>query len=289
MPSLRKTNSSPSVRSSPYRALSDATSSQTRTGSRSPRRSSGSDTANRRILADIDWWRVEEAQRQVRGLAPSDQLRPTTPTTDDEELDQEERDPLPAPQLLDFSPAAGENAGSSPLWHNMPGGGLDTLEAIESRFTMWTMGEVDLSESTESASPFEQFAALTLNPVGRVSLERTDSISSAFSDASSDSSFSSPFSTPTLTPMGMDFGFMDCVDVPSADSDDDDVSPFSALSHATRRPARAPIRSTRSASYSFIEDELSATRSRRDVFDDDWSSPASRSPSSFHDEDDPFF
>lgn len=57
---------------------------------------------------------------------------------------------MPAPRLLDFTtPATGENAGSSPLWHSVPGGGLDTLEAIESRFTMWTVGDVDLSESPE--------------------------------------------------------------------------------------------------------------------------------------------
>ncbi|KAI0685704.1 hypothetical protein BC835DRAFT_1455346 [Cytidiella melzeri] len=71
MPSLRRTFSAP-ARSSPY-----SSSTETRTGSRSLRRLSGSETANRRILADIDWWRVEEGQRQVRGLSPHDQLRPT--------------------------------------------------------------------------------------------------------------------------------------------------------------------------------------------------------------------
>ncbi|KAG9318545.1 hypothetical protein JVU11DRAFT_636 [Chiua virens] len=56
MPSLRRSFSSPSVRSSPY--LSSPT---TRTR-QSPRRSSGSTTAERRVLADIEWWRVYDGQ-----------------------------------------------------------------------------------------------------------------------------------------------------------------------------------------------------------------------------------
>jgi len=43
------------VRSSPY-STSSSTTRQT------PRRSSGSETAGRRVLADIDWWLVTEGQ-----------------------------------------------------------------------------------------------------------------------------------------------------------------------------------------------------------------------------------
>ncbi|KAI0320126.1 hypothetical protein OF83DRAFT_1081835 [Amylostereum chailletii] len=58
MPSLRRTISSPSVRPSPYpSSLSLAARNPV------PRRSSGSDTSSRRVLADIDWWRVEEGQQ----------------------------------------------------------------------------------------------------------------------------------------------------------------------------------------------------------------------------------
>jgi hypothetical protein len=139
MPSLRRTFSAPS-RSSPY-----SSSSPTRTGSRSPRRSSGSDTANRRVLADIDWWRVEEGQREVRGLSFDEQLRPTTPASDAEDLEQEERAPSPAAATLFTAPA--HNSGSStdlPLWHNVPGAGWDTFDGYNLP-----------SSDTGSADPFE--------------------------------------------------------------------------------------------------------------------------------------
>ena len=56
MPSLRRTLSSPSVRSSPYSNGSLAA----RGGGH--RRSSGSETTNRRVLADIEWWKVTDGQ-----------------------------------------------------------------------------------------------------------------------------------------------------------------------------------------------------------------------------------
>ncbi|KAK1217415.1 hypothetical protein PQX77_019955 [Marasmius sp. AFHP31] len=63
MPSLRRTMSSPSVRSSPYPSLSSGNGSAVRTGGNGHRRSSGSDIASRRVLADIEWWRVTVGQR----------------------------------------------------------------------------------------------------------------------------------------------------------------------------------------------------------------------------------
>jgi len=56
MPSLRRTLSSPAVRPSPY---SNAPLAARGNGHR---RSSGSDTTTRRVLADIEWWRVTEGQ-----------------------------------------------------------------------------------------------------------------------------------------------------------------------------------------------------------------------------------
>ncbi|GJE90745.1 hypothetical protein PsYK624_068890 [Phanerochaete sordida] len=286
MPSLRKTHSSPSVRTSPYNIASG--SSPTRTGARSPRRSSGSDTVNRRVLADIDWWRVEDSQREVRGLSPHDDLRPAMlGGLDDDELDQEEREPLPGPTLLTFASDAGDNAGGPPLWHSVPGGGLDLSDSLATRFTTWSAGVADLEEPPESPSAVEQFAALSLNPVGRAALHRTDSISSAFSDASFDSD--SSFSTPSSSPLGIDFGFSDFALAPSVDSDDENEPHRLPLSRATRRPARAPVRTGRSASYSFIEDRLSGSRRSRDVFDDDFSAPSPFSPNSFGGDDDLFF
>ncbi|KZT26375.1 hypothetical protein NEOLEDRAFT_1147404 [Neolentinus lepideus HHB14362 ss-1] len=66
MPSLRRTFSSPSVRSArsaPYPSIGMA--SATRTNGHVPRRTSGSETVSRRVLADIEWWRVLDGQREV--------------------------------------------------------------------------------------------------------------------------------------------------------------------------------------------------------------------------------
>lgn len=67
MPSLRRSFSSPSVRSSPYpSSLSTPTPNpsiiRARATAPHPRRSSGSATAERRVLADIEWWRVHDGQ-----------------------------------------------------------------------------------------------------------------------------------------------------------------------------------------------------------------------------------
>ncbi|PPQ87996.1 hypothetical protein CVT25_001075 [Psilocybe cyanescens] len=59
MPSLRRTASSPSVRSSPY------SSGLLAARGNGHRRSSGSETSSRRVLADIEWWRVTEGQREA--------------------------------------------------------------------------------------------------------------------------------------------------------------------------------------------------------------------------------
>lgn len=56
MPSLRRAVSSPFVRSSPY---SNGTTVARGSGHR---RSSGSETTNRRVLADIEWWKVTDSQ-----------------------------------------------------------------------------------------------------------------------------------------------------------------------------------------------------------------------------------
>ncbi|KAF5389885.1 hypothetical protein D9757_003633 [Collybiopsis confluens] len=75
MPSLRRTMSSPAVRSSPYPTLSSAAHLNTGPLTRPAhghRRSSGSDTSTRRVLADIEWWRVTEGQRDFEAEAEQD-------------------------------------------------------------------------------------------------------------------------------------------------------------------------------------------------------------------------
>lgn len=65
MPSLRRTISSPSVRSSPYPSLSSAVNGGPGSRGNGHRRSSGSETSGRRVLADIEWWRVADGQRDI--------------------------------------------------------------------------------------------------------------------------------------------------------------------------------------------------------------------------------
>ncbi|KAF9448014.1 hypothetical protein P691DRAFT_801424 [Macrolepiota fuliginosa MF-IS2] len=57
MPSLRRTASSPVVRSSPYSSSLSSTAVRARNNRRA-----ASETVGRRVLADIDWWRVTEGQ-----------------------------------------------------------------------------------------------------------------------------------------------------------------------------------------------------------------------------------
>ncbi|KAF5373953.1 hypothetical protein D9758_000716 [Tetrapyrgos nigripes] len=63
MPSLRRTVSSPAVRSSPY--PSTAPSNGALRAGHGHRRSSGSDIVSRRVLADITWWTIMDGQRDL--------------------------------------------------------------------------------------------------------------------------------------------------------------------------------------------------------------------------------
>ncbi|PBK97074.1 hypothetical protein ARMGADRAFT_1010582 [Armillaria gallica] len=65
MPSLRRTFSSPAVRSSPYPSASEHAGPSNRAHGGGRRRSSGSETMGRRVLADIEWWRVVDGQRDL--------------------------------------------------------------------------------------------------------------------------------------------------------------------------------------------------------------------------------
>ncbi|KLO18623.1 hypothetical protein SCHPADRAFT_993503 [Schizopora paradoxa] len=71
MPSLRRTVSTPLVRTSPYPSSLSASAAQVNainggagsTATRPRRCTSGSDTIRRRVLADIEWWRVLDGQQ----------------------------------------------------------------------------------------------------------------------------------------------------------------------------------------------------------------------------------
>ncbi|KAG5341495.1 hypothetical protein C0989_010068 [Termitomyces sp. Mn162] len=73
MPSLRRSISSPAVRSSPYPALSSAVSGGLGARSSGRRRSTGSETSTRRVLADIEWWKVVDGQRDADADQESDE------------------------------------------------------------------------------------------------------------------------------------------------------------------------------------------------------------------------
>ncbi|KAF8912101.1 hypothetical protein CPB84DRAFT_1742730 [Gymnopilus junonius] len=131
MPSLRRTASSPAVRSSPY-----SSGLNTARGS-GHRRSSGSETTNRRVLADIEWWRVTEGQRE-----PS--------------ADQESEDRFRGNQdivSLDMSLGAVgihiTHVGVDPLPLPLP----------------WTPAPAVVSDETlANALPTEQFSGLSITP-----------------------------------------------------------------------------------------------------------------------------
>ncbi|KAF7363582.1 hypothetical protein MSAN_01014900 [Mycena sanguinolenta] len=89
MPSLRRTMSTPSVRPAPYAVLSPT--AAPRVHGSGHRRSTGSETNGRRILADIEWWRVADGQRDV---------------VSEQELEEQDLDPDQEDDLLPNQVAA---------------------------------------------------------------------------------------------------------------------------------------------------------------------------------------
>ena len=73
------------------------------------------------MLVDIDWWRVEEGQRELRGLPPL--ARPIdanheNTNADAEHVEHETGSPLSASVMTDF-----------PLWDPAPGSGVAIHES----------------------------------------------------------------------------------------------------------------------------------------------------------------
>ncbi|KAJ7775027.1 hypothetical protein B0H16DRAFT_83340 [Mycena metata] len=90
MPSLRRSSSTPSVRPAPYALLSPVPGP--RVHGSGHRRSTGSETSNRRVLADIvEWWRVSAGQRD--DVVPQQEL-------EEHDLDQDHEDDLHQAQVL---------------------------------------------------------------------------------------------------------------------------------------------------------------------------------------------
>lgn len=114
MPSLRRAFSSPSVRVSPYPALPSSRSH--RAYPHGHRRSSGSDVSDRKVLADIDWWRVADGQRERGGEEE-----------DEEEGEGEERD-----VVGEENPAPADSADSEAMTIASRDDAIPALPAIES-------------------------------------------------------------------------------------------------------------------------------------------------------------
>lgn len=223
------------------------------------------------MLADLDWWRVQEGQRELRGLPP---LAQPVDAPEDTQHDETEAEPAQSVPLMT----------DVPLWQPAPGSGGAMHESELNLFSSVISGEspsvsnvskvrflvhlntytvihdshVDvLISSLQSLSP--QFAALSIS--SRIHGHRR-------LISSSESSVSSLESTPSsiqasLCPMS-DMGFGDIV--PHISDDDDALFTPSIPRSLTRR--LAPV--GRSVSYSYIESELSRPRECQfeDIFDD---------------------
>ncbi|THU85652.1 hypothetical protein K435DRAFT_805735 [Dendrothele bispora CBS 962.96] len=113
MPSLRRTVSSPAVRSSPY--PSTAPSAAQRVHGNGHRRSTGSEIVSRRVLADIEWWRVADGQRDLEAeqeLEDANNDREPSPIRTNEEL-------APAIGFSAPSDIAGVERPFTPAWSSI--------------------------------------------------------------------------------------------------------------------------------------------------------------------------
>lgn len=130
MPSLRRTISSPSVRSSPYPSALFTASAGARNQPSGHRRSSASETQTRRVLADIEWWKVIDGQQDVENGSAQEQEEtaqghghdPEHPDVQDQVSDE----------LWGFAGSSSEDAGverpSTPLaLTHFPPGSLEVI------------------------------------------------------------------------------------------------------------------------------------------------------------------
>ncbi|TFK92303.1 hypothetical protein K466DRAFT_573149 [Polyporus arcularius HHB13444] len=248
MPSLRRTLSSPSVRSSPYSYPSSANANghATRPGDRQPRRSSGSDTSNRRVLADIDWWIVHDVQRELAGPSRNEEDSDEQVAAENEQVRPVGADVVAGDLVAAVPPPAVATTLAA----------VPALGAFETEFISSPLWDVSLDDSfglgsPEMMSPLPQFAALSIAP--RTPLRRHTS-------ESSQSSFdSTPEASPYL-PTYMD------VLRPAAAAP---AYPSLFASTLGRRPTgRGPPLATRSVSYSAVEFQLSNSRLHDGRFDD---------------------
>ncbi|KAJ6497011.1 hypothetical protein C8R47DRAFT_327605 [Mycena vitilis] len=180
MPSLRRTLSTPSVRTAPYSLLSPA---GPRTHGSGHRRSTGSETSGRRVLADIEWWRVADGQRDV---------------VSDQDPEEQDLDPDQDDDLVDQVPAAAPASGTA-------GGQLGT--GRPSTPVPWVPHVPGLQEM-----PVDEMAALSIAP----STPRRHALESSTSSLESTPEMPNVQAEhPHLDLGALSFGLQDTTDVPS--------------------------------------------------------------------------
>ncbi|KAF9789907.1 hypothetical protein BJ322DRAFT_1105771 [Thelephora terrestris] len=191
MPSLRRTSSHPTLRSSPYGPTQRAQHPYPH------RRSSGPETSRRRVLADIDWWTVSDGQVPA---ATEFQPATATPQAQDENVHVE----APIPERTQPDPPTAEDVEESVLSEDSPV--VHTTISFNSRAAGY---------AALSVAPRRAPLAARRHTVP-TSFYRTlgTSLSTDFEDHSSASSLTSspepsplPL-TPTTTP-AFNFGFSD--------------------------------------------------------------------------------
>ncbi|KAH9945881.1 uncharacterized protein BXZ73DRAFT_72782 [Epithele typhae] len=259
MPSLRRTLSTPSVRSSPYSYPSSSSSSSssaanahaTRAGPHQPRRSSGSDTNNRRVLADLDWWVVQDGQREYVGPSPEQEESQEHGAAENAQV-RTLGAHVPSPQGVD--PSAPTLMPLTTAAH-----ALGSYESQVLSSPLWDLsfdGSIGTS-SPQMMSPLAGFAALSVGP--RTPLRRSASESS---DSSVDSS--PAFNSSSLLPTYMDVLNGATPAYPSV---------FASGIAARRPTGRSVPITSRSVSYSAVEFRLSTARVHDDRFEDIVPSP----------------
>lgn len=265
MPSLRRTYSSPSVRSSPYRYPPVSpyipSAHATRAGVPAHRRSSGTESSRRRVLADIDWWLVQDGQRDF--------------LAEDEDADADAPETAEAEQEANVEASdAGRTA--PPTWQLAAGvasGALDGQFNVPYYFN-GTTSPSDAGNS-ESLSPLPQFADLSLSPrTPSFRHSHSGSESSVFSlESTPELDYTSLFPMSTIQLSFMDVHFPSMYDYPP--------SPLG------KEHKRVPV--MRSTSYSAVEFKLSMTSYKDERFCDMVPSPPPYFSRTQQDADDLFF
>jgi hypothetical protein len=201
--SLRRTFSSPSVRPSPYPTSNSNVGSGRVHGNR---RSSGSETSNRRVLADLEWWRVVDGQHDTEAEQE----------TVEREQDQGQDGEAPSGNSQSLVEDAGVERPSTPLaWTFENSADLDVRAlTVALSLSAW----LTFLCVTHQGLPTSQFAALSIAPRTPPRLARRHTHSLEWSPSSLESTpeaIERPIECIRFAMLDSDIGFADA-DAPPA-------------------------------------------------------------------------